>query len=131
MSSIAGFGEAEWSVMMGSVSFRLEGTSASVVIRPKDMGEPQPSWWPTRVANELAQGAVVTVEKLKALFPNFAEVEWELKGRSFTNNVEIHAISDDLRITVIGHASSNHADSVEATSAALRVYASELKTIIS
>lgn len=131
MSIIIGFGKAEWSIMMGSVSFALKGVDAFVTVWPKDLMAPKPAWWPKRVADHLPHNEPVTVEKLKALLPGFSAVEWEQKVRGMANTLEIHAVLGDLRIVVMGHAKTTGADAIEEKVNALREAAIAFQSLIS
>lgn len=131
MSIITGFGKAEWSVMMGSVSFKLNGADAFVVIWPKDLAAPKPAWWPKRVADHLPPNEPITVESLKALLPGFSEIAWEQQVRGMANALEIHAVAGDLRIVVMGHAKTGNADAIAEKTRALREAAIEFQSLFS
>ena len=131
MSSISGFGKAEWLVMMGSVSFELKGVEAFAAIWPKDMMAQKPSWWPKRVADQLPPNESVTVEKLKTLLPNFSEVKWEHKPRGMANTIEFHTVGGDLRVVVMGHAKSTQGDAMREKTNDLRQAAIEFQSLIS
>jgi hypothetical protein len=103
MMKIEGFGTAEWSVMMGSVSFRLEGTDAHVVVRPENKAASSPNSWPGQVGKILAPGDSVTADKVRAAFPNLTAVEWNDRVVGLFNGVECFGLFDDLRITVVSH----------------------------
>lgn len=117
--------------MMDSASFELSGADAFVVVRPKDLMAPKPTWWPKRVAEHLPPGKPVSVEKLKALLPEFSKIAWGQQVRGTANTPEIHAVAGDLRIVVMGHAKTANADAMAEKTIALREVAIEFQSLIS
>lgn len=103
MANINGFGNADWAVMMSSVSFPLEGTDAYALIRPADMAAPSPDWWPGEVAQILSPNEAVTVDKIRKAFPNLSSVVWDDRANGFANNVECFGLFDGLRVHINSH----------------------------
>jgi len=103
MSFINGFGNADWSTFMSSVSFIITGTDAHIVIRPADMGAPSPNWWPGEAAKILKSGEPVTLEKIQQAFPDIASIVWSDQVAGMVNGVERFGVFGDLRATIISH----------------------------
>jgi hypothetical protein len=93
-------GEAEWSIMMGSVSMKLPGREAWLVIRPADPTK-DPAWWPNRIYDKLPRGTPVSLEQLNAAVPELASATFSDRIVEFFGTVEAISIAGELRCNVL------------------------------